>query len=239
MALSRERILRAALKQADTGGLDALTMRNLAEALGAAPMALYRHVANKDDLVDGLVDLVFGEIDLPPSSTDWKRAMRRRAISLRGVLSRHRWAIGLMESRRNPGPANLRHHDAVIGSLRQAGFSMAMTAHAYSVLDGYIYGFALTKMNLPFDSPEEIAEVAHDMLEPFPVGEYPNLVALLREHVMKPGYDYGDEFEYGLDLILDGLEKVRGPSSRQTGPRGPIKSSVRGTSLLAKASQRR
>jgi hypothetical protein len=112
-----------------------------------------------------------------------------------------------MESRRNPGPANLRHHDAVIGSLRQGGFSMEMAAHAYSVLDGYIYGFALTKMNLPFDTSQEIADVAHEMLQPFPVNEYPNLVQFLSEHVMKPGYDYGDEFEYGLDLILDALEQ--------------------------------
>jgi AcrR family transcriptional regulator len=207
-ALSRERILRAALTQADAGGLAALTIRNLAEALGAAPMALYRHVANKNDLVDGLIDLVFAEIDLP--SGDWKTAMRRRAISLRDVLSRHRWAIGLMESRRNPGPANLRHHDAVIGSLRQGGFSVAMAAHAYSVLDGYIYGFALTKMSLPFDTSEEIADVAHSMLQPFPDNEYPNLVEFLREHVMRPGYDYGDEFEYGLDLILGGLARAKG-----------------------------
>jgi len=206
--LSRERTLRAALRQADAGGLDALTMRSLAEVLGAAPMALYRHVANRDDLVDGLVDLVFAEIALPPGGSDWKRAMRQRAISLRDVLSRHRWAIGLMESRRNPGPANLRHHDAVIGSLRRGGFSIEMAAHAYSVLDGYVYGFALTKMNLPFDTSDEIAEVAETMLQPFPVNEYPNLVEMLTEHVMKPGYDYGEEFEYGLDLILDGLERI-------------------------------
>jgi AcrR family transcriptional regulator len=197
--------LRAALRRADTGGLDALTMRTLAEALGAAPMALYRHVANKSDLVDGLVDLVFAEIDLPPARLGWKMAMRRRAISLRDVLSRHRWAIGLMESRRNPGPANLRHHDAVIGSLRQGGFSIAMAAHAYSLLDGYIYGFALTKMSLPFQSSDEIGDVAETMFKPFSPNDYPNLVELMTEHVMKPGYDYSDEFEYGLDLILDGL----------------------------------
>ena len=184
-------------------------MRDLAEVLGAAPMALYRHVANKDDLVDGLVDLVFAEIELPPSGVNWKTAMRQRAISLRDVLSRHRWAIGLMESRRSPGPANLRHHDAMIGSLRQAGFSMPMAAHAYSVLDGYIYGFALTRMSLPFQTSDDIAAVARDMLQPFSANEYPNLVQFLSDHVMKPGYDYSDEFEYGLDLILDGLERQR------------------------------
>lgn len=207
--LSRERVLRAAMGHADKGGIETLTMRRLAEVLGVAPMALYRHVANKDDLIDAMVDLVFSEIGLPSSGADWKTAMRQRAISLRDVLSRHRWAIGLMESRRNPGPANLRHHDAVIGSLRQGGFSVAMTAHAYSVLDGYIYGFALTKMNLPFETSEEVGDVAKSMLEPFPINEYPNLVEFLNEHVMKPGYDYGDEFEYGLDLVLDGLEEDR------------------------------
>jgi hypothetical protein len=114
-----------------------------------------------------------------------------------------------MESRRSPGPANLRHHDAVIGRLRAGGFDIELAGHAYSVLDGYIYGFALTKMNLPFESAEEVAEVAQDMLQPFPANEYPNLVEILTEHVMKPGYDYEDEFEYGLDLILDGLARAR------------------------------
>jgi AcrR family transcriptional regulator len=207
--LSRERVLHAAIAHADQGGLGALSMRQLAEMLGVAPMALYRHVANKDDLIDAMVDVVFGEIGLPSGGTDWKTAMRQRAISLRDVLLRHRWAIGLMESRRSPGPANLRHHDAVLGKLRAAGFDIAMAAHAYSLLDSYIYGFALTKMNLPFASSEEVGEVAESMLQPFPVNEYPNLVEILSEHVMKPGYDYGDEFEYGLDVILDGLERMR------------------------------
>jgi AcrR family transcriptional regulator len=206
--LSRDRVLAAALALADAGGLESLTMRRLGEELDVGPMALYRHVANKDDLVDGLVDLVFGEVGLPPTDVDWKTAMRERAIALRDVLSRHRWAIGLMESRRNPGPANLRHHDAVIGSLRAAGFDMAMAAHAYSLLDAYIYGFALTKMNLPFESTADIAEVAESMLLPFPANAYPNLAAFITEHAMKPGYDFADEFEYGLDLILDGLERA-------------------------------
>jgi AcrR family transcriptional regulator len=204
--LSRERVLKVAIAHADAGGLDALSMRKLAEELDVAPMALYRHVANKDDLIDGMVDVVFSEVGLPSIGPDWRTAMRQRAISLRDVLARHRWAIGLMESRRNPGPANLRHHDAVIGSLRAGGFDMALVAHAYSVLDSYIYGFALTKMNLPFESGDDVAEIAETMLEPFPVNEYPNLMAFLTDHVMKPGYDYGDEFEHGLELILDGLE---------------------------------
>jgi len=208
--LTRERVLEAAVKLADQGGIESLSMRKLGQELGVEAMALYYHFASKDEVLDGSVDLVFSEIDLPASGADWKTAMRQRAISVRDVLSRHRWAIGLMESRTNPGPANLRHHDAVIGSLRAAGFDMEMTAHAYSLLDSYIYGFALTKMNLPFDTSQEIAQVAQSMLQPFPLDEYPNLVEMLTEHVMKPGYDYGDEFEYGLDVILDGFERVRG-----------------------------
>jgi AcrR family transcriptional regulator len=207
--LSRERVLKVAIAHADAGGLDALSMRKLAEELDVAPMALYRHVANKEDLIDGMVDVVFSEVGLPSVGPDWRTAMRQRAMSLRDVLARHRWAIGLMESRRNPGPANLRHHYAVIGSLRASGFDMALVAHAYSVLDSYIYGFALTKMNLPFESGDDVAEIAETMLKPFPVNEYPNLMAFLTEHVMKPGYDYGDEFEVGLDLILDGLERAQ------------------------------
>jgi AcrR family transcriptional regulator len=189
--------------------LEALTMRTLAEMLEVAPMALYRHVANKDDLIDAMVDVVFGEIGLPSGGGDWRVAMRQRAISVYEALSHHRWAIGLMESRSRPGPANLRHHDAVIGRLRAAGFSIEMTAHAYSVLDSYVYGFALTKMNLPFDAEREVAGVAQSMLQPFPVNEYPNLVEFISEHATKAGYDYGDEFEYGLDVILDGLDRPR------------------------------
>jgi AcrR family transcriptional regulator len=205
--LSRDRVLRAAIAQADGGGLGELSMRKLAEVLEVAPMALYRHVANKDDLIDAMIDVVFSEVDLPAPGGDWRTAMRQRAIALRDTLSRHRWAIGLMESRANPGPANLRHHDAVLGSLRSAGFSIKMAAHAYSLLDGYIYGFAGTQMNLPFNR-SDAAQMAQSMLEPFPVDDYPNLVEIMTEHVMKPGYDYADEFEYGLDVILDGLERA-------------------------------
>jgi AcrR family transcriptional regulator len=207
--LSRERVLRAAIIHADAGGLEALSMRKLADELGVAPMALYRHVANKDDLIDGMVDIVFDEVYLPSGGDAWGAAMRERAISIRDVLARHRWAIGLMEARANPGPANLRHHDAVIGNLRAAGFDMELVAHAYSLLDSYVYGFALTKMNLPFQSGDDVAEMARTMLEPFPVDEYPNLVAFITEVAVKPGYDYGNEFEAGLDLLLDGLERAR------------------------------
>lgn len=210
--LSRERVLDTALRLADQGGIDRLSMRNLAAELGVGAMALYYHFTNKDEVLDGIVDLVYGEVGLPPSGPDWKTAMRERAISMREVLSRHRWAIGMMEARRKPGPANLRHHDAVLGSLRSAGFDIATAAHVYSLLDSYIYGFALTKMSLPFETPDEAAAVAQSMLQPFPVNEYPSLFQMI-EHSLKPGYDYEDEFEYGLDVILDGLDGLDGARS--------------------------
>jgi AcrR family transcriptional regulator len=208
--LTRERVLQTAVGRADEGGIEALSMRKLGQELGVEAMALYHHFTNKDDLIDSMIDLVFGEIRLPPGGGDWQTAMRQRAIAVRDALVRHPWAIGLMEARRRPGPANLRHHDAVIGSLRAGGFDIAMAAHAYSLLDSYIYGFALTKMNLPFETSDDVAEVAQSMLEPFRHDEYPNMVEILTDHVMKPGYDYADEFEYGLDLILDGLERALG-----------------------------
>lgn len=206
--LSRQRVVQAAVQHADEAGLEGLTMRHVAKALQVAPMALYRHVSNRDDLIDAMIDVVFSEIALPLGGDGWKPAMRERALSLRDALVRHRWAIGLMESRRRPGPANLRHHDAVIGKLRAAGFDIAMVAHAYSLLDGYIYGFALTKLNVPFHTQAEMDAMAQDMFEPFPANEYPNLAEFVTDHVLKPGYDYAQEFEYGLDVILNGLDEA-------------------------------
>ena len=144
-------------------------------------------------------------------------------------LARHRWAIGLMESRRRPGPSNLRHHDAVIGKLRAAGFDIAMAAHAYSLLDSYIYGFAITKMNLPFDTSAEVVAVAQDILEPFTANEYPNLVEFITEHAMKPGYDYGDEFEYGLDRV-PGQPSRRFGRPPDSGSRGRSPTTIKGPS---------
>jgi AcrR family transcriptional regulator len=208
--LSREPVLRAAVAFADQSGIGSLSMRKLGEALGVEAMSLYNHVANKDELLDGMVDLVFGEIDQPSGGADWKTAMRERAVSARQALSRHPWAIGLMESRTSPGHATLRHHDAVLGSLRRSGFSIEMAAHAYSLIDSYIYGFALQEASLPFDTAEETAEVAQMILKQLPPDEYPHLTELTVEHVLRPGYDYGDEYEFGLELILDGLERARG-----------------------------
>jgi AcrR family transcriptional regulator len=206
--LTRERVLHAAVALADESGSESLSMRKLGEAVGVEAMSLYHHVANKEDLLDGMIDVVFGEIDLPSGGEDWKTAMRQRAISARRVLSRHGWAIGFMESRSSPGPATLRHHDAVIGCLRDAGFSIELAAHAFSVLDSYIYGFALQERSLPFHTPKETAELAEDILAGFPADQYPHLTELTTQHVLRPGYDYGHEFEFGLDLILDGLERA-------------------------------
>jgi AcrR family transcriptional regulator len=206
--LNRDRVLRAAVALADADGIDSLTMRKLGVELGVEAMSLYNHVANKTDLLDGMIDIVFEEIDLPTEEADWHKAMRRRAISARAALSRHRWAIGRMESRTTPGPATLRHHDTVLGILRAAGFSVELAAHAYSVLDSYVYGFALQEPNLPFEAGEDTAKVTQAIMARFTSGQYPHLTEMAVEHVLRPGYDYADEFEFGLDLILDGLERA-------------------------------
>jgi AcrR family transcriptional regulator len=207
--LTRERVLRAALVLADTSGIESLSMRKLGQELGVEAMSLYNHVANKDDILDGIVDLVFSEIALPPDRPDWKPAMRERAISAHEALLRHRWAPSLMQSRSKPGAATLRHHDSVLGTLRGAGFTLVMAAHAVSVIDGYVYGFALQQINVPLQSREQVAQVGENILRQL-AGEYPHLAEMIADHAMKPGYDYGKEFEFGLDLILDGLERLRG-----------------------------
>lgn len=203
--LSRERVLRSAVVVADAGGIGALTMRSLAHELGVKPMSLYHHFANKDEILDGIVDIVFSEIELPSADGEWRSQMQRRATSARLVLRGHPWAIGLLESRTTPGPATLRHHDAVIGALRGAGFSVEMTAHAYALLDSYVYGFALQEAALPFDGPETVADIAQPMMQQFPADAYPHLVEMTTEFILQPGYDFGNEFEFGLGVILDAL----------------------------------
>jgi AcrR family transcriptional regulator len=208
--LTKERVFQAAVVLADERGLESLTMRALGEELGVEAMSLYHYVANKGELLDGMIDVVFSEIELPSGEADWKTAMRRRASSTREALARHRWAVGLLESRVSPGPANFRLHDAVLGCLREAGFSVENAVHAYSVQDAYIYGFALQEKTLPVDTPGELAEAAESMRRQFSADEYPHIAETITEHVTKSGYDFADEFEFGLDLILDGLERLRG-----------------------------
>jgi AcrR family transcriptional regulator len=205
--LTRERVLRCAVGIADEQGLNALTMRSLAQALEVKPMSLYHHVANKDEILDGIVDLVFAEMELPSPEGAWRSEIARRASSARDVLRRHPWAITLMESRSTPGPATMRHHDAVLGTLRAAGLSLEMTGHAYALLDAFVLGFAVQEAALPF-GPDTAPEVTGAIAAQFSPDDYPHLAEYAYERAMKPGYDFGDEFEFGLGVILDALERA-------------------------------
>jgi AcrR family transcriptional regulator len=206
--LSRPLVLQAAVTLADADGLEGSSMRRLAQELGVVPMALYKHVANKDELLDGMVDIVFSEIESPSIGEDWRSAMRRRAISAREALKRHSWAIGLMETR-SPGPANLRNHDAVMGCLREAGFSFQTAIHAYSLQDAYIYGFAQQEKTLGFQSPRDAGKAAQRRAQAIgALDDYPYLAEIATK-LPESGYDNAVEFVWGLDLILDGLERRR------------------------------
>jgi len=205
--LSTERVLHAAVNLADEIGIASLSMRKLGQELGVKAMSLYKHVANKDEILDGIVDIVASEIDLPAVGGDWKAAMRRRAISAHEVLLRHPWATLLIVSRANVGPAMLRYVDATIGCLRKAGFSYAMADHAWNAVDSHVYGFTLQKLNFPFE-PDEYAKVAKAYLPMIPAEQYPYLNGLSRE-VISGHHDGLHDFEFGLDLILDGLERLR------------------------------
>ena len=213
-------MLETAVALAQREGFESLTMRRLARELGAGAMTLYHYVPNKEALLDGMVDLVFGEIELPGTDADWRSALRRRALSTREALNRHRWAVGLMESRTTPGPNSLRLHNAVLGVLREAGFSIELTIQAYAVQDAYIYGFALQEKSVPFDDAAGAAAVAeaqyqeYDQLEAErqlgELGEaFPYLAEVVAGHVAEVGYDFSTSFEYGLDLILDAFEQRR------------------------------
>jgi AcrR family transcriptional regulator len=216
--LSTARVLQAAVALADEAGLEAFSMRALAQELGVVPMALYKHVANKEVLLDGMVDIVFSEIELPSGDLDWRSAMRLRASSTREALIRHSWAIGMMESR-HPGPANLRNHNAVMGCLREAGFSFKMAIHAYSVQDAYIYGFALQERDLALETPDSAGEAAQRRAQTIGAPEnYPYLVEIATK-LPDSGYDNAVEFAWGLDLILDGLDRLRHTGAAQAAAR--------------------
>ena len=201
-------MLRAAVLLADEDGIESLTMRELGLRLGVEAMSLYNHVANKDDILDGMIDLVVSEIDLPADTVDWKAAMRGRAISAQSVFSRHPWASGLIDSRESSGPARLRYFDWVVGTLRRAGFTLEMAARAFSLLDSYIYGFGRQRLNMSAGgdmTPEDMAEA---FLRAIPADEYPYLREMVVEHAMSSGYDESADFEFGLNLILDGLQRL-------------------------------
>jgi len=205
--LTRERVLSAALKMADAGGIESLSMRNLAQALKVEAMSLYNHVVGKEDILDGLVELVASEIDVPRIGGDWREAMRKRARSAHAALTRHPWATMLFVSRLNVGPRRLRYVDATIGCLREAGFSYPMADHAWTALDGYIYGFTLQKRNFPLE-PSEYAAAASAFLHLIPVEQFPYLNGMSQE-VIAGRHDGLHQLEFGLELILDGLESIR------------------------------
>lgn len=211
LPLSRERVLRAALELTDEGGLDALTMRELGRRLGVEAMSLYNHVSNKDDVLDGMLDLVVGEVDLPPGDVDWREAMLRRAASARAAFARHPWASALLDSREISGPARMHYFEWVIGTLRRAGFSVELAIHGYSAIDSYVYGFGRQELNI---SGGEAGEVDHEALaEAFlaqiPEDQFPYLREVITEFMLKTGYDEDRDFAFGMGLILDGLERAR------------------------------
>ncbi len=209
-SLSKQRVVTEAIKLADSEGVGRLSMRRLAGELDAGAMSLYHYVANKEELLDAMIDVVFDEIKLPAGEGDWKAAMRQRAVSARQVLARHPWAIGLLESRTNPGPANLRYHEAVTACLRKAGFSVEMATHANWLLDSYVYGFVLQEASLPFETAEEFADMIEDTYVPqLPPDQYPYLNEAAVT-LAAAGYDPADEFTFGLDFILDGFELLEG-----------------------------
>lgn len=204
-ALSAERVVRAGLDLADRLGVEALTIRRLADELGVKPMTIYHHVPSKEAILDGMVDLVFAELYAPEPDRNWRDELRRRALSVRAALRRHPWAPPLMESRTTPGPQTLAHHEAVLACLRSGGLSLQLTAHAAAVLDSYLYGFALQEANLPFGGGEQLGELAESIVEAMAPDAYPRMAEFTREHVMRPGYSFGASFDFGLDMLLDGL----------------------------------
>lgn len=207
--LTRDAVLAAAVRVADAGGVAAVSMRSVARELGVEAMSLYHHVAGKEAILDGIVDRVFAEIDLSAGSGDWRGALRARAASARSVLLRHSWALGMLDSRATPGPATLRHHDAMIGILLGGGFDLAGAASAFSLLDSYVYGFVLQERSLPFRTDDKLGDVAKGIRAAAPAEDFPHLSAMIVDHALQPGYQYADEFTVGLDLLLESLERLR------------------------------
>jgi AcrR family transcriptional regulator len=204
--LSRDRIINAAATVADGAGLAAVSMRSVARVLGVEAMSLYHHVPNKEALLDDLADWVFARIELPAVGDSWREAITARARSARSVLTTHPWALGMMESRPNPGPALLQHHDRLLGVLMTEGFSAALATHAFSAIDAYVYGFALTETSLPFE-PGDGAEEAFADKVAASAELYPHIARSRAELFGGGGYSFADEFDYGLELLLEGLER--------------------------------
>ncbi|MGH2444599.1 MAG: TetR/AcrR family transcriptional regulator C-terminal domain-containing protein [Candidatus Limnocylindria bacterium] len=214
--MSRERVLRAAIELADEAGIEALTMRRLAQQLGVEAMTLYYHVANKNDILAGIVDLVVEEIALPTAGGDWKAELRASSISAHDVLVRHPWSASLVLSGPGLSQARMRQMDAILGTLRSGGFSADMTDHAYHALDSHIMGFTLWQVGMDLgDDEEDLAALAASVLESLAPNALPHLVEHIHQH-LRPSdpEDEGEgEFAFGLDLLLDGLERIRGYGS--------------------------
>jgi AcrR family transcriptional regulator len=205
--LTRERVLTAAIALADEGGIEALSMRRLARELGVEAMSLYNHVANKDEILDGIVEVITEEAELPPEGTEWKAAIRESAISTRDMFVRHPWAIRLWMSRQGGGSARIRRGDWLLRTLREAGLSDELTYHAYHIVESHILGFTVQELNFPY-SGEELEGIANRFLARLPAGEYPDFVQHVKQHLEPHEGDEGG-FELGLDLLLDGLERLR------------------------------
>jgi AcrR family transcriptional regulator len=219
--LNRDRVLRGAVELADAIGIEPLTIRKLAEHLDTKPMTLYHHVANKDAILDGMVESVFAEIDTPPHDLPWRDAIRHRCTSARQVLATHPWAVPMLESRPAPGPATLHHHDAVLGCLLRADLPMAAVAHAYALIDAFVYGFAIQEASLPTGDAGSLDEIATAVREQLPPDQFPNLLAFTTDHVLQPGYSFGDSFDVGLDIVLDGIERLA-RDHRRSAPLTPL-----------------
>ena len=205
--ISRDRVLAAAVALADTEGLSALTIRALATRLGVKPMALYHHVSSKDEILDAIVDAVYAEVYLPIAGQPWRTELAERCRSMRAALARHPWALALMETRTNPGIANLTNHEAVLDVLRTAGFTLPATAHAYAVIDAFVYGFALQEAML--DSID-LAGSTEAILAGMDFSSFPRMAEFATGHVLTEGYAFGDSFEVGLAIVLDGLAALPG-----------------------------
>ena len=203
--LTVDKISEKAMESADTHGVDPLTMRSLAKELGVTPMSLYRHVANKEDLLDKMVDVVFSEIELPIIGGDWHTEMRKRAISTREVLLRHKWALGLVDSRTQPGLAMQIHHNAVIGTLREGGFSVPFTTQAFTILDAYIFGFILQEISLPLGDEGDFSEVGESAVATLDNNAFPYLTELALDNLAQSNFNFGDLFKTGLNIVLEGL----------------------------------
>ncbi len=214
-SLNRDSIVDVAMDLADTEGIQPLSIRRVAASLDVGAMSIYHYLPNKDAILDAMVDRVFAEVRLPRPGQPWREAMWIRTVSLREALRRHRWAIGLMDSRRNPGQATLQHHEAVLACLREQGFTLPATAHTFALLDAYVYGFAVQAASLPFSGPGDLQDINDTLFTADVAAAFPHMAEFAAGHALQPGYDFEEEFERGLHVVLDGIARAFAPASPQ------------------------